>query len=192
MMRRDMRQPARPPAAEDSPHSVFGEILLALQEMFPERDGLRDLAGRLSEEYMRERGQAMQDLYPRHPTAPLTDQMLAEKAYDDQQSQERQGLRMERRLKDMQKQDERDARKYSPVSRPPMLRPPGAAQGIAPSVQYGSPLPATGSNQPAIPRAQGPGFSMERAAMLDRLKNPYPNRPSQPPYLGPVERTYRA
>jgi hypothetical protein len=141
MMRRDMYQPARPSAAEDSPNSVFGEILLALQEMFPERDGLRDLAGRLSEEYMRERGQAMQDLYPKHPTAPMTEQMLAEKAYDDQQSQERQGLRMERRLKDMQKQDERDAKKYQPPARAPHLRPPGSAQGIAPPVQYGATPP---------------------------------------------------
>ena len=193
MLRQDMYQPTKPPAAEDSPQSVYDEILMALQEMMPEQGAkLRDLARSLSEEYMRERSQAFQDMHPKHPTAPMTEQMLAEKAYGDQKDQEATGARMERRLKDLQRQDERDARKYNPVSRPPMLRPPGSAQGITPSMQYSAPSPATASNQPAIPRAQGPGYSMERAAMLERLKNPYPQTPKQQPYLGPIERTYRA
>jgi len=171
MLRQDMYQPTKPPASEDSPQSVYDEILMALQEMMPEQGAkLRDLARSLSEEYMRERSQAFQDMHPKRPEAPMTEQMLAEKAYGDQKDQEATGARMERRLKDLQRQDERDARKYKP--RPSGLRPPGSAQGITPSMQYGAPDPAKAPNQPFIPGMQGTD-TYGHAMMLDELKNPF-------------------
>jgi hypothetical protein len=131
-----MYQPTKPPAAEDSPQSVYDEILMALQEMMPEQGTkLRDLARSLSEEYMRERSQAFEEMRPKHPEAPMTEQMIVEQAYSDQKDQERREERMKRRLEDLQR---KDAKGEMQASRP--LRPPWSAQGITPSVQYDAPL----------------------------------------------------
>jgi hypothetical protein len=206
MLRENFRQ------TNKAEQSVYDEILAALQEMMPEQGAkLRDLARSLSEEYMRERSQAFEEMRPKHPEAPMTEQMIVEQAYYDQKDQEAQAARMERRLKDLQRRDEQEARKYKPTARPPGLRPPGSAQGITPSIQYGPPDPAKAPNQPFIPRMQGTDTAAH-AMMLDRMQDPYADpmhlqrmrqseaaaarsggypRPTQPSF-GPIERTYRA
>jgi hypothetical protein len=130
MLRENFRQ------TDKAEQAVYDEILAALQETMPEQgDRLRDLAGSLTEEYMRERRQVYQDMRPKNE-APMTEQMIVEQAYYDQKDQERREERMKRRLEDLQR---KDAKSEMQASRPQPLRPPGSAQGITPSMQYGSP-----------------------------------------------------
>lgn len=109
---------------------VYNEILAALGELYPERqDKHRDMARGLAEEYLRERGQAMQDLRPKHPEAPPTEQMIFDEEYAAMQSADRMQGRMEGRLKAEQRREKSDARKYA-------LPKPGQAMPRMPSVSY--------------------------------------------------------
>jgi hypothetical protein len=159
MLRENFRQ------TDKSAQSVYDEILAALQEMMPEQGTkLRDLARSLSEEYMRERSQAFEEMRPKHPEAPMTEQMIVEQAYYDQKDQERREDRMKRRLEDLQR---RDAKGEMQASRP--LRPPGSAQGIAPSVQYSAPAKST----PAGGQWKYPGDpNVGYATVMEKWYNP--------------------
>lgn len=114
--------------------ATVSDLSAALAEMFPELGvGERSMLAReLAEEYMRERREAASALKPKHPVAPMTEQMEFDTAFSKMSQERAREERMRKRMEEAMKKYNWDE-PGKPAKQAPRPRvTPGQAQPVAP------------------------------------------------------------